>query len=177
MSCPLTMLLPLFLPLSLLDLIAVCHDSAFVQEARKDRRQGKPSSEAAAARPSQGLHSMALAPSSGNAAQADSAGGFPGFAVLPAQQVAAAAPTGTAKPGLRKIAPHPSCSTESCLLQPVLSQEPKLPRYSLASEAHSRIYSPLYISSGPMGWLHMLFCSSCMQPPLYAPSIRVSVKT
>ena len=156
MSCPLTMLLPLFLPLSLLDLIAVCHDSAFVQEARKDRRQGKPSSEAAAARPSQGLHSMALAPSSGNAAQADSAGGFPGFAVLPAQQVAAAAPTGTAKPGLRKMTPHPSCSTESCLLQPVLSQEPKLPRYSLASEAHPQF---IVTSSYPMAQWVACTCS------------------
>ena len=136
--------LPLCSPPPLLNLFAADKELAYVQEARKDQHwQSKPRSEAAAAQPSQGVQSRAPAPSPISAAKAPSTGSFPGFSVLPSQQGAAAAPAGTAKPSFRSMAHPPSCSIESCLLQPTMSQEPKLPCYSSASEAHPETHSHL----------------------------------
>ena len=172
-SCPLAMLLPVLSPLPVLDLFDVGHGLIYVQEARKhQQRQSKPRSEATAAKASQGLHSKAPAPSPSSAAQTASMGSFPGFAVLPSQQVTTAAPTGTAKPSLRRAAPPSGCSTESCLLQPVLSQDPKLPCYSLASEAHSTTIITSISCSGQMNCMRMLPCCSHMHPAVYMPSNR-----
>lgn len=149
-------------PLPLLHLLAADKELAYVQETHKDQyRQSKPHSAATAANPaSQGLQSGAPAPSPSSAAQAASTASFPGFSVLPSQQVAAAAPTGTAKPGLGRMAPQPSCSAESCLLQPTLSQEPQLPCYSSASEAHCAFDNHLYIS--PV--VRLGDCTGCTAP-------------
>lgn len=135
--------MPLLLspPLPLLDLCAAGNELTQSQEARKDQqRQSKPSSAAAAKMQqqpsSQGLHSRGTVQSPSSAAQAASAGSFPGFSVLPTQQVAAAGPVGAGKPSSRRMGARPSCSPESCILQPILSQEPELPCHTLSSEAH-----------------------------------------